>query len=176
MKDQMDIEKFDMDSTLSYALNGTFKVFGGVKYQGYKYEDNYYVTMPGIGIVENGQITMDMKSTGPGLGLGVTYPVISSLFLVVQISGIYMYSSFHSNTFGEHKYDIWGWNSSMGLAWFQQSMNTTFSLGGRYQNLKYSKRYSGSFDQNNPTDKDPVAGERDIFYGLTLSATYTFSI
>ena len=177
MKDNMKIKKYDMDTTLSYALNGTFKIFGGIKYQGYKYNDLYYLYSPYNGLVfESNNISQKMKSVGPGLGLGITYPVISNLYFIGQASGIYMIGSFSSSIYPSHKYTIYGWNSSMGLAWFEESINTSFSLGIRYQDLKYSKRYSGSFDPTNISTDDPADGHNDIFYGLTMSATYAFTI
>lgn len=143
------MKRIDSDLALNYKLNEYFKVFGGIKYIGYSADVLFFSTK--------------IYLFGPGLGLSATYPIVGDLFLLANLSGIYLwgYSEVVGFT-GKEKleYNTYGINSSLSLAYYIAPASTVISLGGRYQCLMSND------DSNNRTK----------FYGITLSATYSFSI
>lgn len=174
-KETLEITKYDLDTTLSYALNETFKIFAGIKYQGYNYDDVYYDISSGV-VSTPISFKIKTKSTGPGIGMGITYPLINNFYLLANVSGIYMYNTTTMPYIKKQSYDITGYSGSVSLSWYKESWSTTFSLGGRYQYLHYKNRSDGIYNPLSPTEDDPFDGKADKFYGLTFTSTYNFSI
>jgi hypothetical protein len=72
----------------------------------------------------------------------------------------------------ESKSDIkqYGINSSLSIAYYIAPASTVISLGGRYQYYK-TVYYNIDID-----DWGLLHDYKDKFYGITLTATYSFSI
>jgi len=148
------LKRTDSDLALNYRLNDYFKLFGGIKYNTYSIPSN-----------------MDFWGVGPGLGLGYTLPLSENLFLLANLSGFYLWAKEEDKDDGSgkptYKFDAkeYGINSTLSIAYYIASASTTVNIGGRYQYLKVD------YD-----DDKPEGNMKHKFYGITLSATYTFSI
>jgi hypothetical protein len=103
------------------------------------------------------------------LGLSAAIPIAGDLFLLGNISAMYLWGKFKyynpvtPTSSGTEDIKEYGINSSLSLAYYIAPASTTISLGGRYQ------YYKGSTSENNWEFKNKL-------YGITLTATYTFSI
>jgi len=145
-------DRYDSDIAFNYRICGYLKVFAGAKY--------LYVD------VDKGDGTH--KAVSPALGIGLTIPVGRSLFLLGNISGLYGWGSekgflptgdrFESDLIEK------GFNSTLSLAWYIDSMSTTLSLGGRYQ------RAWATYDNELLDDAT------NTFYGITFGAIYSFGL
>jgi hypothetical protein len=174
----------DSDTALNYRLNDYFKVFAGIKYMRYdiklradtrpNFADSYSCNSKHI-------------SFGPGLGLSSTLPLTENIFLLGTLSGFYLfslgekfedngiYNSFSISAQKNYKmgYKEYGMNSTLAIAYYIAPVSTVISLGGRFQYFKtdYEKKWNDSgnnnFYINSITNK---------MYGITLTATYSFSI
>jgi hypothetical protein len=106
------------------------------------------------------QLDLDVNqiSYGPGMGAGLMVPLADSLFVVANVSGMYL--------FGLQR-DPWadwvevGFNSALGLAYYIAPISTTVTGGVRYQRF-----------ETRAADGDTTHD----FYGVTLSAVYHFSV
>ena len=170
-KSKFKSKRSDADLAINYRLNDYFKIFGGIKVMSFgmvplEYSDGG----PGSQSANTGNPTC----FGLGSGLNATFPVAENLFLLATLSG------FIGNADVDVKrYDIYkGWtpsngegfwfyaiNSNLAIAYYIDSASTTISLGGRYQYFKIeynSNALPVKLDYTN--------------YGITLSATYSFSI
>ena len=125
---------------------------------------------------------------GPGLGISCNINIWESLFLQVAVSGIIMWGSdkfphsyevaFKENNdpvvtidffkFMPGKYLACGGTFSPGLAYSFSDFGVTIAAGFRYQLLRYYQKA-----RNQSYEK--ISGRFDNFYGLTVSAIYTFS-
>ncbi|HPV98662.1 MAG TPA: hypothetical protein PLZ78_12595 [Spirochaetota bacterium] len=181
-EDSLDISKYDLDTALNYTINRYCKLFGGVKYQGYTYRDRGkdYDLTTGV-LLDSYSNRLYWRSIGPGAGIGVTVPLSQSVFLLVNVSGIFLYSAFEGmeDDFDNDQkwvYTSYGANGSLSLAWYVDSMTTTISLGARYQYLHNNRNSRRSDAITDPDDTDPFDGNADRFYGLTFSAVYSFEL
>jgi len=150
MPDEMDggtLKRTDADLALNYRLSNLFKVFGGIKYNKY--------SSPG----------MEYSGIGPGFGLSVSYPLTTDLFLLGNISGFYLWASEDNDHDGKFDAKQYGFNSTLSIAYYIAPASTTITLGGRYQ---YFKVDYDSYKEN--------GDHKHKFYGVTLTATYTFNI
>ena len=157
-------KRTDSDLALNYRLNNYFKVFAGIKYMPYKSE----------GVTKGAADTLtktNHNGLGPGLGISSTYPILDSLFLLTTLSGFYLWSdedgsSDDGNTIEKFKHDYkrYGLNSTLSFAYYIAPASTTISLGARLQ--YYRSDYKG--------DKPDYVD--NMFYGITLTATYSFNI
>jgi len=117
------------------------------------------------------------KLLGGALGVNYSFPIYGALNFVSNASFLYLVSNIESSpiefwgsSFGTAgtstltgSYNSIGGNFALGLSYYFSSMNTAFSLGGRYQvldNIYKSGAYKGS-------DK-----KLDQAWGVTFSATY----
>jgi long-subunit fatty acid transport protein len=170
------IKRADSDIALNYKLNDYFKVFAGAKYLSYKISLSFDDPNPEIGHCNSHS---EHKSIGPGLGLSTTYPITNNIFLLGTVSGFYLFSK--GEKFYDHKiydkypkpvnitigYNEYGINSSLSVAYYIAKLSTVISLGGRFQYF-VTDYYDYKFFYINYI--------RNMIYGVTLSATYTFSI
>lgn len=147
--------RYDSDTTVSYNFNRWIKFFGGLKYIRFDYNSN------GSKVSVFGGSDLTYSALGPALGAGLTLPISDSLFLLANCSVMYCFGEQTYNGVVEKEKD-YGFNSSVTLAYYFDSIETTVSAGIRYQYL-YSV-YEGDYDDNSTT-----------FYGLTLMATHHFS-
>ena len=156
-------KRSDLDLAINYRLNDYFKVFSGIKYLSRKIDR--IGTPPTI----NGYVhDVENKGYGPGLGISATYPITNNIFLLGTISGFYLwckeskrYNPSISDPLETIKtdYNDYGINSGLSIAYYIAPVSTTISLGGRFQYIKADSDYDTS-----------------KFYGVTLTATYTFNI
>ena len=146
------INRNDSDLALNYRLNDYFKIFAGIKYMAF--------SEPGF----------DHGCYGPGLGFSSTVPVSQNIYLIANISGFYLWGD-EEKFQGAAKSDCseYGINSTLSLAYYITAASTVISIGGRLQYFKTD--YGDSVD----TAGDPIPEINHMFYGLTLTATYTFS-
>lgn len=146
----MDIKRYDSDTTLTYSLNPYIRLFGGLKFMGYKYD------------------TGDHYGAGPGLGLGLVLPLAERLFWSVGLSGLYLWGE-QSNEESTGKVTMnfreYGANCSAALI-YTVSSSVNLSLGGRYFYFQFK-----------PTaDQYSEQKEKHHFYGITASAMYMISL
>jgi hypothetical protein len=151
-----DINRFDSDLSLNYNINRYLKIFGGVKLMGFYWDET------------NG--TGTHMSAGPGLGIGTTLPLTEYLYFLFNISA--------TGSYGKHKQPAHdpgqsdstvkltetGANSNISLAYYIAPASTSINLGFRYQYL--------FIDYKN--EKEGYKDEGMSFYGITLSAVYSF--
>ena len=149
-------KRSDADLALNYRLNDIFKAFGGIKYIDSSITDMF-----------------DWYGYGPGFGLSCTLPVAENIFLLATLSGFHLWGTDESNNGkgGKDKSNnkSYGANTTLALAYYIAPASTTISLGGRYQYLK------PNYDEKKDDDG---GGKSDAanFYGVTLTATYSFSL
>ncbi len=141
-----EITRFDSDVALNYSINQYFKIFAGFKYMGYKFDEG------------------DHTGYGPGFGISIVVPVSDNLFLLGSLSGLYIWGS-HDTSRQDYDYTEPGYNASASLAYRFAGASTVISLGYRYQ-------YFNTRPESSSDDSDI----NHTFYGVTLSAIYSFSI
>jgi len=144
------ISRYDSDISLNYNFNRYFKIFGGGKLLAFTWEED--------------GTTRKHWSMGPGLGLGTTLPITNNIFFLFNVSGTYTKGN-HENGSGkpDDKLTETGVNTTAAFAYYIASASTSINLGFRYQyiHINYDKE-TDSKDE----------GMR--FYGVTLSAVYSF--
>ena len=161
----------DSDLVLNYKLNDYFKIFAGVKYFSYA-----------ITPADTDNSTFRIKkidahtSYGAGTGLSATVPLVGSLFCLGTVSGLYLwgtdkvkiedYSTGNNKRSVNNGYNEYGINSTLSLAYYIAPASTVISLGGRFQYLMADYK-------KNDIYLDSI---KFTIYGVTLTATYTFSI
>jgi len=161
----------DSDLALNYRLNNYFKVFIGAKYLAYG------ITPSNTDLSSFMLINRidDHASYGSGLGASCTYPLMGNIFCLGTLSGLYLWGSdkmivgdkngnyAQSSTIGYKEYGV---NSTLAFAYYIAPASTVISLGGRFQYLIADYK------------KNPIYLDKIEFasYGVTLTATYTFSI
>ncbi|MBN2401198.1 MAG: hypothetical protein JXN64_02250 [Spirochaetes bacterium] len=147
------ISRFDSDISLNYNINRYLKLFGGGKLMGFSWdeEDDEGVHW----------------SAGPGAGIGSTFPLTDSLYLLLNISGTYSWGKHDisgEESDGKTTINIneRGFNTNLSVAYYFASANTSVNLGFRYQYLfiDYPDGESESESYN--------------FFGPTLSVVYSF--
>jgi len=150
----------DLDLALNYRINDYLKAFIGLKYIGYS-------------IIIDSLAVSEHKNNGPGLGLSATLPLTENLFLLANMAGIYLWGNnglmFDGALFffGTKSY---GMNSNFSVAYYITPASTIISLGGRFQYIKtvYDRYYGFPAGM--------LADYSNKFYGITLTATYNFTI
>ena len=115
------IKRYDSDLALNYRLNNYFKVFGGLKYFGYK----------------DTNAEVDFDGYGPGLGLSFTYNIVENLFALATLSGFALYSTEESVNSGKDHYISCGYNSTLGLAYYIARESVAVNIGWRSQYFVY---------------------------------------
>lgn len=151
-----DIDRYDSDTAINYKLNDYLKVYLGVKYSAFSYKLNGTLY----------DIDFDHDTFGPGAGLSLTFPVVSNIFIIANAGGLYLIGNenYTASTGESEKFDIkdYGYNTSILLAYYVEPASTSIALGGRYQYIK--------------TEYDDGFENESKFYGITLSASYLFSL
>lgn len=147
----MDLNRYDSDLTLNYRISSYFKLFAGAKYMGFTWDPDG-----------------KHQALGPGAGISAIFPAGGNFFILGYISGMYLQGNEEdkSRNYKETTTE-YGGNASLSLAYYIPDASTTISLGGRYQQLK--------INYINP-DTQGVSDSMSRFYGVTLTAVYTFNI
>lgn len=143
-----EIKRYDSDLALNYRLNSYFKIFAGGKYMAYKSGSGF-----------------DHSGYGPGAGLSAVLPLGGNIFILGNISGLYLWGEEKSSGNETLKYNEYGMNSGLSLAYYINAASVTLSLGGRYQYFKTV-----------PESSDNGSEIAHQFYGITASATYSFNL
>jgi len=163
----------DSDLALNYRLSDYFKVFIGTKYMAYEVNSSF-LNYSGTYCESHSKHT----SIGPGMGFTGTFPVIDNIFLLGTVSGFYLFSAgetfVDNGIYGKRPADLtigyneYGINSTASIAYYIAPASTVISLGARFQYfiIKYNK-YEPFFLINSIENR---------IYGITLTATYSFSI
>jgi hypothetical protein len=161
-----EFKRQDADLALNYRLNNYFKAFAGVKYIGHE------MSMERLGG------TLKHDACGPGLGLSLVFPITDNVFLLGNTGGIYLWGKAKfidsGNTGNSGKmgnYKEYGLNSTLSLAYYIVPASTTISLGGRFQYIK-----TECYDRHAIAELVGFMSNETKFYGLTLTATYSFEI
>ena len=148
---QMDITRYDSDTTLTYSLNSYMRLFGGLKFMGYDYEYG------------------DHYGAGPGLGVGFILPFGGNFFGSLSLSVLYLWGEqTDESSSGEvtMKFREFGANCSAALIYMIPSSSVSLSLGGRYFYFQFETTDSEYSEQK----------EKHHFYGVTASAMYMISL
>ena len=165
----------DSDTALNYRLNDYFKVFIGAKYMRYDIKLSAQYTGP---VIQPPEVcNIKHISYGPGLGLSSTYPLTENIFLLSTLSGFYLFSTgenfLDDGVYGvdpldaKINYKEYGFNSTLAIAYYIAPASTVISLGGRLQYFKTDYDRKDVFYINEITN---------FMYGITLTATYSFSL
>lgn len=149
--DSEKIERYDSDTALNFALSRYVKIFGGFKYMGYDWESGEHI------------------GYGPALGLALTVPLFDNFYLLINASGMYLWGTHEEidRDTGEKReidYNEPGVNTNLSIAYYIAPASISIILGGRYQYFRTQQDNGDGGDMNHH------------FYGVTLTAVYSFSI
>ncbi|HPC42604.1 MAG TPA: hypothetical protein PL180_16845 [Spirochaetota bacterium] len=176
------IKRYDSDSAITYSFARFFSMYLGFKYTKFKFKSNEISALDEIVFYE--KIKKQYDEYAPALGFGFTIPLVEkTLYLLFNGSVIFDFVALQGSTttlafmnimplevtllpqkpIKQNMYKI-GMNSTLSLAYYVDVINTTFSLGFRYQmfkmlntdstlNIKLNKLY-------------------DHFYGITAAVIY----
>lgn len=150
--DKLPLKRYDSDLTLNYRISDYFKLFAGAKLMGFTWDPDG-----------------SHMAVGPGAGISTTIPLGGNFFMLGYISGMYLRGD-EEGTKGvpyKEKANEYGGNASLSFAYYIPGASTTISLGGRYQQLRIDY-------ENNISGMTPDSTSR--FYGVTLTAVYSFNI
>ena len=179
--EKSEFKRIDSDLALNYKLSDYFKVFAGIKYLSYGV----------IPLGENFWGAHDFRITdidthtsyGTGLGVSATVPIIDNLFGLATVSGLYLFGNqkidmykikFEGSPVEERKephnlkigYHEYGFNTNLSVAYYIADWSTVISLGGRFQYIIADYKSNDIY----------LESVRFMIYGVTLTATYTFSL
>lgn len=168
------VTRFDYDTTLNYRVFPWLKVFAGVKYQGYDYDINIVGTVPLYLMDYFMSVTVKSRSLGPGAGAGITLPVFSHAYMMVNASFLYLRTTWEYSNYIAQNYDpmipeevdfrCYGFNAHSSLVYYFEEANIALSLGVRLQYLRF-------------TSKDAEKnGIDERAYGITGAAVFSFHI
>jgi len=171
-QEESKFKRIDSDLALNYRLNNYLKVFAGAKYLSYDIVPNND---------DKGFFFKKInphQSYGAGLGVSGTVPIMGNLFGLATLSGLYLFGKDSFVTKGiwdssiqkdvNIAYNEYGFNSNISLAYYISDYSTVISLGWRFQYLIADYK-----DKDNDISLDYI---RFIIHGVTLTATYNFSI
>ncbi len=165
--------RYDSDTSGSYKLNDYFKIFAGLKYMAYRinmeFSDEFPYTDPITGVTSydeySSEVSIDVDSFGPAAGISVVFPLGNSFFVIGNISGMYLWTTFKEDVEGGNsstlKEKTYGANATGAIAYYIAPASVTVSLSGRYQYINYYE--------------DQMDSQHDI-YGVTASVIYSFSL
>ncbi len=188
-----DILKWDSDTSIACAVHRMVKIFAGFKYQGYRYEERLDdIMIEDSPMIIRRVLADEVKAYGGGLGLGLTIPLGADFYLMMSASGLVLWSyenidvNWRKSYVYSHeltplpvwpqngRYFSYGGGASLSVAYNISKINTTLSLGGRYQILFNRQRYNNLI--NNDVSMNIIDKQYDHFFGITMSAIYTFHI
>jgi len=146
-----EVTRMDSDLAINYRLNSYLKLFLGGKYMSYTQDNGF-----------------KHAGLGPGAGISAVIPVGLNFFLLGNASALYLWGEEDQTDESDNdvtaKYNEYGLNTSLSLAYYIAPASTTLSIGGRYQYFKTEY------------EDDNLGDMKHKFYGITAAATYSFSI
>jgi len=171
------ISRHDFDLTASYKF--TESLTGFIGYKNFKYDEGggggdcseADLTMSSPYFTEGDPKRTQAEEAAGAIGGSYTISLADAFFLTVGTS--FLYGSFEMdfpnykevssgviqcNDVVVYKYKNFGNNTTLNLSYFFSAINTSLSIGGRFQVLKYM------------AEDDAPSLENDYFYGVTLSA------
>jgi len=164
----------DGDLAFNYRLNNYFEIFAGMKY--------VELEVPFIALSTGSSHPIKHYGYGPGLGISFTCPISYNLFLLANISGLYLWGKekleLEAPEIGyNEKLNEYGVNSSLSIAYYIAPASIVISLGGRYQYVKtvYEGTEFVDFTYGVLSTNKKLSNVKNHMYGITLTATYTFS-
>ncbi len=181
-KTEAPVYKYDLDTTLTYSINKFFKVFAGMKVQGYNYRATYEAVSPNspVSITKSKNRDFDFINYGPGLGISVTAPLGKSFFMLANASGLYLRSRYYyydrnyqylfdgssplpflvtSSTLNGDL-NAFGVNTGLSFAHIFIDPSITIAVGGRYQFLQHHM-VNVSNTQRDLSNIDPMQNIRN---------------
>lgn len=151
-------KRYDSDTSISYRLNSYIKLFGGFKYVAYKF------SVDAVPFYALPDIEVENIAYGPAAGLSFVLPLVDNFFLLANVSGMYLWGKSKNSATETTDGGGWGYNTTASVAYYIPAASMTLSLGGRYQFIRWET------ESNNGTASDHK------FYGITASATYSFTL
>ena len=153
----MELRRYDIDLALNYQISRYIKVFGGAKYLAFSYHNK---TNDSDGI---------HHAAGPGAGISFTLPLISNVYLLANLSALYILGNQKeekqtgdtSNNF----YEL-GTNGSLQLAYYIPSAAVTLAAGYRYQYV----------ESHYTEDTQQTSDLKHTFKGFTFLAVKSFNL
>jgi hypothetical protein len=144
-----DMDRYDSDTAINYSFNRYIKAFGGLKFMGYDWDNG------------------DHMGFGPALGIAFTLPLIDNFYLLLNVSGMFLFGKENTDSETGEKaeidYNEIGVNSNISVAYYIAPASTSIILGFRYQYFEIHY--------------DELQGDmQHAFYGVTLSAIYSLSL
>ena len=186
------ITRTDIDLTFSYRLNAYFKAFCGVKYQEYNFSgEGSFTYAASSGTLDASGDPTGCMQLGLGGGLGFSYPIsdsfsfsgtLSYLLLAIDLSPVWI-SRVDNNTAQQYqdrpriRGTAQGGNSVILLSYFCDPINTTFSIGYRFQMVYLSSSPEGEIDSSSDTGDqslDVYDGTIEYFHGMLFYAIFHF--
>lgn len=167
------VERHEADFLITCSVHQHVNIFIGCKYSGYGIDEKLKIAF------YNQQSKNDNNYAGPMLGAKFRFPIISTLTLNPTITWVMQFGKWKPNT--GLLYEIYnsisgisratvmyyGPDITLSLAYLIRRANITLALGGRFQYVIVKDIGSGGF---------PGDGGSEIFGGINLMATYSFSI
>ncbi|MCX8123336.1 MAG: hypothetical protein N3F66_04140 [Spirochaetes bacterium] len=136
--EEMELRRYDVDLALNYQINRYTKVFAGAKYLAFAYHNK-----------TNGNDGLH-HATGPGAGISFTMPVFTNVYVLANLSGLYILGNQkedqQTGTKSINFYEI-GANGSLQLAYYFPSVAITLAAGYR---LQYVETHYLEKEPNNP--------------------------
>lgn len=152
---------FEGDLRAEYRVTSWFRVFAGPRYEGLLYRERY---SSWFGAVHESRRTM-FNTLGMTAGGAFTVRLVGDLSLVPSVAFVTMYGLTTGTIFGDelrHSFALGG-DVVVPLSYSFKKINTTVSLGLKYQFLNYLE--SGRSVYRNSWDHR---------YGLVAAGSYTF--
>lgn len=171
------INRNELDLSVGYKIPSALNVLIGYKFMFCNMGDGS--TDVSVSPSPYHMETLDEKAargstSGGAAGLSYTIPLPDSFSFTAGTVFLYLKSKIQIVTFREdpgnmigrdqieYNYTGYGNNTTLTLTYFIPAISTSFSLGGRFQALKYK------------ADGDAPSLANDYFYGITLAAKYHF--
>ena len=175
-------KRVDSDTTALYSINRFFSMFLGFKYTHIDYEDRCYYTYASYFMYDRRKRIINEYA--PALGFGVAIPLVPhAFFMIIKASVLFnvmmpdvrqwhvlLSTDGTAVIYPENETFVYyriGLNSTLNLAYFIAAINTTLTIGFRYQMLKMLQ--SDPFEINGET---PLSVLYDHFYGITAGVLY----
>ncbi len=171
--------RYDLDSSVSCALNEYVKIVAAFRLLGYRADAR--MRHFASGSYGTSSPVEEFWGTGPAAGLAFTIPIAERTALSIQASGMYLqgrtstrerihdfYTAGASYDYTSRKAfvlaDIAGGRADLSLAHTFETASLTVSLGGRYQILKYYFRDGSASVRTSAAFRAPDAAAYTALY------------
>jgi len=167
-------DRKEIELSLMYSINDKLRVFGGFKLISYEVKGGKdSISLPAGYTNDINYWDNEMWLYGPGAGISYSWffnrglsATLSTAFLYFKLESQQYILTENGMVIGEervtYEYNGIGNNTSLVFSYYIPSIDSSISIGGRCQYLKY-------FNQS----ESPEIGS-DLNYGITLSVMYYF--